>query len=247
MTLFLVGGGPSENLSDVHDAYAASVAARARGHQARVAYISAGRPEQVQGFVADYTRPLLQRLPECEVTEVCLLPVAEGEEDQSVWPEDLSEYDGIIVAGGHTPSYLTGMMPKRAALARLVREDVPWIGYSAGAHVTSRHCWVGGWKVKGHQVGNELAAEGLEELTVVDGLALVTPLVATHNNTWQTESLVLAALEHNHSRTGVAIDEDTCLIIDPVTGRTALYGKGRIRWFSREASGVVVKTQYPDD
>ena len=247
MTLFLVGGGPSENLSDVHDAYAASVGARARGRTARVVWISAGRPEQVQAFAADYTTPLLERLPDCEVTEVYLLPVAEDGTDETVWPEDLKDYDGIIVAGGHTPSYLTGLAPMRPELARLVREDVPWIGYSAGAQVASRHAHVGGWMIKGQQVANELASEGLDEISIVDGLALITPLVVTHNNTWQTESVAITALEHNWSRTAVAIDEDTCLIVDPITGRTALYGTGRIRWFSREAAGVVVKTQYPDD
>lgn len=246
MTLFLVGGGPSENLSDVHDVFAASVGARARGRSARVAYISAGRPEEVASFAPDYTQPLLDRLPHCEVSEIYLLPVGEDGADETEWPEGLADVDGVIVAGGHTPSYLRGLQPKRAELARLVREDVPWLGFSAGAHVTSRHCWVGGWRSGGHQVANQLASEGLEEVEVVDGLALITPTVVAHNDTWQTESVAITALEQHWSGTAVAIDEDTCLVVDPITGRTAHYGRGRIRWFNREASGVMVRTQYPD-
>lgn len=247
MTLFLVGGGPAANLSDVHDAYAASVGARARGHAARVAYISHGLPEQVSQFAPGYVEPLTSRLPECSVTEIYLLPPAEDGTDPTTWPDDLADYDGIIVAGGHTPSYLTGLAPRRDQLARLVREDVPWIGYSAGAMVASRHALIGGWRQNGRAIGNQAWSEDLDEITVVDGLALVSPLIATHNDVAQSDSVVLALMEADPSlRTAVAMDEDTCLIVDPITGRTAHYGRGRLRWFSREAGAIVVKTQYPE-
>lgn len=252
MTLFLVGGGPSENLSDVHDAYAASVGVRSRGRTARVAYISAGRPEEVRSFADAYTQPLLSRLPDCEVVEVFLLPpeesVGEGRApvDPTVWPEDLSTLDGVIVAGGHVPSYLAGLAPRRNELARLVREDVPWIGYSAGASVTSRHALVGGWRLNGRPVGSSEWAEGLDEVSVVDGLAMITPTVGTHADVALVDGMLTSIVEQNLTRTAVGIDEDTCLVIDPVTGRTAHYGRGRIRWFSREAGGVNVVTQYPD-
>lgn len=246
MTLFLVGGGPSENLSDVHDVFAASVGARSRGRVARVGYVSAGHPDQTRQYVDAYLDPLRARLPECEVVEVSLLPVAEGAEDQTQWPDDLADLDGLIVAGGHTPSYLAGLAPRRAELARLVRADVPWLGYSAGAMVTSRHALVGGWQQGGVPIGQRDWSEGLDELTVVDGLNLITPLIATHNNVMQADALVLAALEADLARTAVAIDEDTCLVVDPITGRTAHYGRGRLRWFSREGASVSVTTQYPD-
>lgn len=253
MTLFLVGGAPSENLSDVHDVFAASVGARARGRTPRVALVVAGPPEQISRHTPFYLEPLRARLPECEVVEVHLPPAsAPGAPDEpapiddTAWPDDLANLDGIIVGGGHTPSYLAGLAPRRNELARLVREDVPWLGFSAGAMVTARHALIGGWQLDGVQIGNRDWSEDLDELTVVDGLALVTPLIATHNNTMQADALVLAALDRDLARQAVAIDEDTCLVVDPISGRTAHYGRGRLRWFTREGGSVEVTTQHPD-
>lgn len=261
MTLFLVGGGPSAALNDVHDAYAASVGFRARGHAPRVAYLSVGRREDVGHFASDYTAPLLERLPQCEVVEVYLdAPVAaeqteaveqSGPSEQSESSEqampDLSEMDGIIIAGGHTPSYVSALAAHRSQLSRLVSGDVPVIGYSAGAMAASRHAFVGGFRHQGRQVGNEEASEGLDEVSIVDGLALVSPTVVCHNDAWGLDGLAITIVEQNWSRTVVALDEDACLIVDPISGRTALYGTGRIRWFTRDAGGISVKTQYPDD
>lgn len=254
MTLFLVGGGPSENLSDVHDAYAASVAvrARARGRIARVACITAGATEEVAPFLDSYTSPLLSRLPDCEIVHINLLPVVTDAEggaavDPTEWPETLADLDGVIVAGGHTPSYLAGLAPKRNELATLVRQDMPWIGYSAGAAVTSRHALVGGWRVNGRAVGHPDWAQGLDEVSVVDGLGLITPTVATHADVALSDGLLTGLVEGAVTRTAVGIDEDTCLVVDPISGRTAHYGVGRIRWFSREPLGVTVTTQHPEE
>ena len=251
MTLFLVGGGPSASLSDVHDAFAASVRAQARGRAAKLAFISAGLPDEVEALVSRYTAPLLERLPDCEIIEIYLLPTVAGEDegaepvDPTVWPESLDDLDGVIVAGGHTPSYLTGLTPKRNELARLVRADVPYLGYSAGASVTSRHALVGGWKVNGRAVGAQAWSEGLDEVSVVDGLAMITPTIGTHADVSLNDGLLISLVEQDRARTCVAVDEDTCLVVDPITGRTAHYGQGRIRWFSREATDVAVTTQYP--
>lgn len=251
MTLFLVGGGPGENLSDVHDAYAASVGVRARGRRATVAFISVGEAEQVAQFAEAYTAPLLARLPECEIVMINLLPHVPGADDAELvdpteWPESLSAVDGLIVAGGHTPSYLAGLAPKRNELARLVHNDVPYIGYSAGAAVTSRHALVGGWKINGRAVGSQNWSEGLDEVSIVDGLGMITPTIGTHNDVALGDGLLTGVVEQNWTRTTVGIDEDTCLVVDPVTGRTAHYGAGRIRWFSHEGQEVAVTTQYAE-
>ncbi|MGA4670527.1 Type 1 glutamine amidotransferase-like domain-containing protein [Propionibacteriaceae bacterium Y1923] len=239
MTLFLVGGAPSDQLSDVHDVFAASVAARLRGaasRRPRVAYVSAGPAEQAQQYTAAYLDPVRSRLPEVEVTEVYL----------PEWPEDFDGVDAIIVAGGHTPTYLEHLAPHRDQLARLVRDDVHYLGYSAGAQVASRHALVGGWRREGRPVGSQEWSEGLDEVSVVDGLALITPTVATHSDVALHDGLLTGIVESAVTRTAVGIDEDTCLVVDPVSGRTAHYGLGRVRWFSREPLGVMVTTQYPD-
>ncbi|MGA4506862.1 hypothetical protein ACQB6R_00825 [Propionibacteriaceae bacterium G1746] len=249
MTLFLVGGGPTDQLSDVHDVFAASIGARVRGiagRAPRVAYLSAGLPDEVAQFKDAYLAPLLERLPEVEVTEVYLLPHAAEEPDPTVWPDDFDDMDAIIVAGGHTPSYLAGLAPHRDQLARMVRGDVHYLGYSAGASITSRHALISGWQLNGRPVASQQWSEGLDEATVVDGLAMITPTIATHADVALNDGLVIGVLEADLTRQCVGIDEHTCLVVDPITGRTAHYGRGRLRWFSRESSSVVVTTQHVD-
>lgn len=158
-------------------------------------------------------------------------------------PDDL---DGVILADGHSPTLLTALAGVRNQLSRLVHADVPFIGYAAGAAVAARHAYVGGWRVEGYPVANENTAHGLDDVAIVDGLALVTPLILPHNNTEHADGLATSCLEQNWARTAVALDDTACLIVDPVSGRTANYGKGRIRWFTREAGGILVRTQYPD-
>ena len=136
------------------------------------------------------------------------------------------------------------MAPKRAELARLVRSDAAYIGYSAGASVTSRHALVGGWQVNGRAVGSQAWSEGLDEVSVVDGLGMITPTIGTHSDVALNDGLLTGIVEAGHTRTAVGIDEGTCLVVDPVTGRTAHYGVGRIRWFSGEDGAVSVTTQY---
>lgn len=162
------------------------------------------------------------------------------------WPEDLENIAALVVGGGWTPGYLASLAPKRDLIARLVRRDLPYLGFSAGAAIASRHALVGGWRLDGQQVGQVVASEGIDELTVTDGLALVSPTVQVHNDAWGGDGIVITLLERGKASSAVAIDEATCLTIDPINGRTQRLGRGRVRWFQADRDAVLVRTDAPD-
>lgn len=184
--------------------------------------------------------------PEAAQPEAAPIEVAQPTE---VTPEpafpDLNSAAAIIVGGGWTPGYLHNLIPHRDAISHAVRRGLPYLGFSAGASITSRHALIGGWHADGIQVQQEYAAEDLHDLTVADGLALISTLVQVHTDAWSNEGIVISALERNLCGHGVSIDEGTALVVDPSSGHTHRLGRGRLRWFSKEAHGVLVRTEEP--
>lgn len=249
MTIFLVGSAPGDDLGgmrEVWDTFVASARDQARhGHPARLALCILGDPDQSAEFLPAYAEPIRTRWPEVELEAVHLTEPDDDGTPTVAWPDDFEQLAGVVVCGGWTPGYLTALAPQRDAIARMVRQDVPYLGFSAGASIASRHALIGGWHFRGRQVQQEISGEGLDELTVSDGLALVTPMVQVHTDSWSNEGVVVTALEHGLCGHAVAIDEATCLAVDPITGRTARLGEGRVRWFTREHDGVLVRTEEP--
>ena len=117
MTIFLVGGGPAETLSSVHDQFVES--ARKRG--VRVAVALLGSEAEVGGQLAGYADPITSRWPEAEIVPVWLDDEPDAAQNSTVWPERPEELAAIVVAGGWTPGYLEALRPHRDLLARLVR------------------------------------------------------------------------------------------------------------------------------
>ena len=229
--LFLVGSGPSEHLDEVHDQFVE--AARRRGGPIAVAAL--GTEEEVEQFLPDYVQPILTRWPDAVIEPVFL-----DDDGDTVWPDDLRALAGLVVCGGWTPGYLDALTPQRDTISRLVRGGMPYLGFSAGAMIVSRHAIVGGWKYQGRMIAPEIVGEGLEELTIRDGLALIGPCVETHADAWSNLGVALAALEACPARTAVTIDEGTCLAVDPASGRTNVIGAGRVYWLQKEGAHVMV-------
>lgn len=148
---------------------------------------------------------------------------------------------GIIVCGGYVPAYLAALAPHRGKIAALTAAGVPYLGFSAGAHVVGKLAVCGGWQYQSRQLCPESAGEGFTELNVVDGLGLVSVTVTAHTDSWHTLPVAMAAVEANDQLTVAAIDEDTCLRINEVTGRTRVMGKGRVHWVSRQADVFLVR------
>ncbi|CAI9402783.1 Type 1 glutamine amidotransferase-like domain-containing protein [Aestuariimicrobium sp. T2.26MG-19.2B] len=185
-----------------------------------------------------------QATPAQDATEPSSTPEPVTEPPTPTLP-DLSQAAGLVVGGGWTPGYLHCLLPHRDQIARAVRRDLPYLGFSAGASIAARHALVGGQFADGIRVQQEFAAEDLRELTVVDGLALVSALVQVHTDEWSNEGIVISAIERNLAGHAVAIDEGTALVVEPASGRTTRLGRGRLRWFSKESHGVLVHTEEP--
>ncbi|WP_203568808.1 type 1 glutamine amidotransferase family protein [Aestuariimicrobium ganziense] len=249
MTIFLVGSGPGDDdsgMREVWDAFVASARERARLDQTnRLVICMLGTADETAPYLPAYLDPIRARWAEVEPVVVNLTDPDDDGSATTTWPEDVERSAGLVVCGGWTPGYLSALSPHRDEIGRMVRRDVPYLGFSAGASIASRHALVGGWQFRGIQVQQEISGEGLAELTIQDGLALVTPMVQVHTDTWSNEGVVITALEHGHGQHAVSIDEQTCLAVDPVTGRTARLGSGRLRWFTREHAGVLVRTEEP--
>ncbi len=229
--LFLVGSGPSESLDDVHDQFVEE--ARRRGGVIAIAAL--GTEEEAEQFLPDYAQPILKRWPDAVVEPIFL-----DDEGDTVWPERFEHLGGLVVCGGWTPGYLDALAPRRETISTLVRGGMPYLGYSAGAMIVSRHAIVGGWKFQGRVLAAEIVGEGLEELTIRDGLSLIGPTVETHSDAWSNLEVALASLEASPARVAVTIDEDTCLAVDPASGRTSVIGAGRVYWLQKEATHVVI-------
>jgi cyanophycinase len=167
------------------------------------------------------------------------LVVADGEQ---LDPSGLHELDGVFVAGGRTPAYALALQPVAAELLALVHAGTPYLGFSAGAAVAARRALVGGFLQDGVVVCAEDNAEGLDELTVVDGLGLVDVSVDVHAAQWGNVTRLLAAVRVGAVDRGVAIDEDTLLLIQGQDGPRRT-GTGRLWWVSRQDSDVVVRLE----
>lgn len=236
MTLYLVGGGPADSLASVHDQFVAQ--AKKRGTRIAVALL--GTEQEAGHHLADLVKPIRQRWPEAEIEAVWLDDEPEPASNQTRWPEAPLELAGIVVGGGLTPGYLDALLPQRELIAKLVRQGVPYLGFSAGAAIVAKRAVVGGWRFRGRQVAPEVWSEGAEELQLRDGLALVGLGIDVHSDVCGLER-GLAALEKGELTSLVAIDEGTCLVVDPVSGRTAVEGSQRIHWLSREQGASVVR------
>lgn len=234
MTLYLVGSGPADTLDAIHDQFVA----QAKRFGTRIAIFELGTPDEVGEYLPAYTAPIATRWP-----EAVLEPVYLDDDGETVWPDDIEQLAGLIVAGGWTPGYLDALLPIRDTIAKLVRGGVPYLGFSAGAMIVSKHAIVGGWKHRGRVIAPEQSGEGFEELTVREGLGLIGPSIETHTDAWTNIGVPMTAVEFGHVASAVAIDEGTCLIVDTTSGRTSVHGPGKVHWVSRDGAAVSVRSE----
>lgn len=139
-------------------------------------------------------------------------------------PASLERSDALLVCGGLTPAYGTALSSVAAAVRAWHAEGRPYAGFSAGAAVAAARAVVGGYLLGGRPVCPADAAENLDDVTVVDGLALVPFAVDVHAAQWGTLGRMCAAVAAGLVPAGVAIDEDTALVIDG--GTTVVAGRG---------------------
>lgn len=236
MSVHLVGGGWSTDYSgEVYREFLDEATARA---------LTGGRPIARIGVLlvreegADPRgQSWSEQLARVGVCEPVITEIAEGELFAS---PALNDIDGLLIGGGHTPSYLAAVTPLIDEIRLLVADDLPYLGFSAGAMIAADAAIIGGWRIGDVSVCPQDAAEDLDEVTVVEGLGLVDVAIDVHAVQWGTLARLIAATEAGLVDGGIAIDEFTALTVDDQEIRVV--GSGSIWQVSAGEDGVVVST-----
>ena len=223
MSIHLVGGGWSPDDTELYDLFVAEAAVRgaAVGRAVpRIAVLIVVADDSPSAEFRDGYPAMLAAGGRCEALTTI---VAAGDEfDTRV----LSDVDGLLVAGGLTPAYLDAVAPLIDQVRLLVADGLPYLGFSAGAMIAADRAVLGGWLIGDVPVCPEDAAEDLDEVTLADGLGLVDLAIDVHAAQWGTLTRLIAATEAGLVRGGVAIDENTALVVGE--GALAVLGTGSV-------------------
>jgi cyanophycinase len=228
MSVFLVGGGWSDtHAHDMFGGFVVAAAAHARTPPPRILLVVMGVDDEAR----EYHERFVRVLGRVGVTDLAVERIAEG---AALDPAVLEGVDGVFVGGGSMPDYHASLAPAYPRIRELVRDGLPYAGFSAGAAIAATTAIVGGWLIDGVPVCPEESNEDLGPVTVVGGLGLVGGAVDVHAAQWGTVSRLVAAVEAGLVPTGLALDECTTLLPD---GDVA--GAGRV-WRVGPADGGVV-------
>lgn len=162
--------------------------------------------------------------------------VVEGE----TFADAMTDADGVFVGGGLTPAYHDAVRGIREAIRERVASGMPYAGFSAGASIAAGPALVGGYRVGGVEVVSEDAGEELDAVEVRPGLGLLDFAVDVHAAQWGTLSRLVAAVDAGLVTDGVAIDENTALVIS-AQAAPAVRGSGQVWRVESTASGVHVQ------
>jgi cyanophycinase len=154
--------------------------------------------------------------------------------------DPLTGADALLVCGGLTPAYAAALGPMASAVRSWLADGRPYAGFSAGAAVAARRAVVGGYRLAGRDVCPADAGEDLTEVTVVDGLGLVDFAVDVHSAQWGTLGRMCAAVAAGLVSTGLAIDENTAVVM--ADSSASVVGLGAAHVVSAAAAGVLVRT-----
>ncbi|GAB3123475.1 Type 1 glutamine amidotransferase-like domain-containing protein [Glaciibacter psychrotolerans] len=152
----------------------------------------------------------------------------------------VANVDGILIGGGLTPAYLSALTPIAGEIRRQVSAGVPYLGFSAGAAIAAERALIGGWRIGGVEVSPEDGSEDLDEVTLGQGIGLLDVTVEVHAAQWGNLSRLIAATEAGLIDGGLAIDENTTLVIGE--GALAVVGAGSVWRVSQADGGVLVST-----
>ena len=96
--------------------------------------------------------------------------------------------------------------------------------------IAPQRALLGGWRLGSTAVTHEDNAEDLDQVTVVDGLGLISSTVEVHTSQWGTLSRLVAAVAAGQTTSGIAVDENTVVILDPATDGPATATARRRGW-----------------
>ena len=239
MSVFLLGGGRDvARCGDVLRPFVVEARGRAAGRAPVIALLlvlEADDGSSVERFVS-----LLQAAG-AAADEIRVEAIVEGE----TFDAATLDADALFVGGGLTPAYLSAFGRIRDAVPARVREGVPYAGFSAGAAIAAGPALVGGYRIDGLEVASEDASEELDAVAVRPGLGLLDFAVDVHAAQWGTLSRLVAAIDAGLVADGVAIDENTALVIS-AQAAPAVRGSGQVWRVESAASGVHVQVLRAD-
>lgn len=210
MSIHLVGGGPFA-ASDAAAPFLAEATARsaAVGRTVpRIGLLSVAPASA--GSVSPSTADIAEVLGGARQAEVLVTEIAPGAVFSTTV---LSDVDALVIGGGVTPHYLDAVAPLVDQIRLLVSDGLPYLGYSAGAMIASDRALIGGWRIGGVEICPEDASEGLDEVELREGLGLVDLTIDVHAVQAGTLARLIASAEAEFVTAGIAIDEDTTLVV----------------------------------
>ena len=236
MSVHLVGGGWNARTdAAVYGPFLAEAGARAAASgrvEPRLAFLVVS-----DGDGAEHAANLVAAVSAAGEFEPKITVVASG--DVFALPA-VAEADGILVGGGVTPAYLAAVAPVAGEIRRQVAAGIPYLGFSAGAMIAAERALIGGWRMGGVEVSAVQAAEGLDEITIEPGIGLLDVTVEVHAAQWGTLSRLVAATEAGLIDGGLAVDENTALVVGE--GALGVVGAGSVWRVSQADGGVLVST-----
>ncbi len=236
MSVHLVGGGwASEHYPAVYGPFVGEATARATAAgrvEPRIAIISV-RSGDGDEHAANLTAALAAAAPFEPVLTTLEL-------DGRAVLTAVGDVDGIVIGGGLTPAYLAAVAPIAGEIRRQVSAGIPYLGYSAGAMIAAERALTGGWRIGGVEVAPQDGSENLDEVTVDNGIGLLDVTVEVHAAQWGTLSRLIAAVEAGLVDGGLAIDENTALVVGE--GALGVVGAGSVWRVSQAPDGVLVST-----
>ncbi|WGD36924.1 Type 1 glutamine amidotransferase-like domain-containing protein [Lysinibacter sp. HNR] len=245
MSIFLVGSSEMREFGGASDAVAefvgeaAQVAAfreRALGPRIAMIIVHEGDAENRVRHLEGILRQAVSdaKLPDARFISVL---VAEGE---AVAVDLLEDVDAVVVAGGLTPAYRKALHSGVEQIRALVSDGVPYLGFSAGAQLAAEAAMIGGWRIGGVPVVSQRFAEGLDEVSVAQGIGLIDITVDVHAAQWGTLTRLIASVEAGLMETGIAIDENTALVVGQ--GALRVIGDGSVWRVQQSDRGVLVSS-----
>ena len=230
----LLGGGWGGDARVWH-AFVAEAAGRASSGAPRIAVVAVR-----DGDEQDHAAKLIAAVGAAGAIEPVVVAVREGERiAPGAFPDDLH---GVLVGGGLTPAYREAVLPAAARIRALVAAGAPYAGFSAGSAIAASRALLGGWRAPdGRPVVDEEIAEDLEGITVEEGLGLVPFAVDVHAAQWGTTTRLATAVETGLVQGGVAIDEDTAVLVRG--GAAEVVGTGNAWWIRPADGGVLVRRE----
>lgn len=224
MTTVLVGGRPDTTRSST--CLQPFVDACLERGVARVGLLLAGAADNARMFAPDYTN-LLPAL----AGRIDVVPLADG-------VPDVARFEALVVGGGPTPAYHSALRPVYPEIRAMAAVGCPYLGFSAGAMIAGDRALVGGHRVDGVDVCPVGWSEGLDEVSLDEGIGLVPGVVEVHAAQAGTVGRAVAIVLQRGAEVVVALDEDTA--VRPRGQQWDVLGTGRAWRVSADDRGRAV-------